>query len=141
QSFCSILVHSLIPLSDSLRAVSAPAPGDVYTLSLHDALPIWPVGRQRALRAHPAHVVGPAGRGSPAHGVAAVGGDALSVGSHRRGEPVAAPGGFPQGASERRLTWRKGRASLPGTPGRGSRTVLERRVVGDLAPWRTGPAP
>src|SRR5699024_12528949 len=84
QSFCSILVHSLIPLSDSLRAVSAPAPGDVYTLSLHDALPIWPVGRQRALRAHPAHVVGPAGRGSPAHGVAAVGGDALSVGSHRR---------------------------------------------------------
>src|SRR5699024_7625104 len=71
----------------------------------------------------------PAGRGSPAHGVAAVGGDALSVGSHRRGEPVAAPGGLPQGASERRLTWKTDRASLPGSPGRGSRTVLDLRGV------------
>src|SRR5690348_18045682 len=64
--------HCIHPLN-SLFILNDPAPAEIYTLSLHDALPIWSFGRADSQRSR-----------ETAAGAAAIGGGAAEAGRHGR---------------------------------------------------------
>src|SRR5690606_41574200 len=98
--FIYILCYGLTLLLFVILFFNAPPPTELYTLSLHDALPIYPGAQRRRPRVQPRHAGGAPRR------------QAGAAQSHRAEDPAGADGGLAGGRSEEHTSELQSRENL-----------------------------